>query len=87
MKKAEGYVVKKLENEYLVIPKGRRTEEVNEVVSLSETAGFIYMYVDQAEDIEGLAQLVGAEYEIEPSEVRDDVKQVIETLKEKGILL
>lgn len=87
MKKAEGYIVKKLEDEYLVLPEGRRTEEVNESISLSETAGFIYMHADQAEDIEELAQIVGKEYEIEPSEVRDDVKQVVETLREKGILL
>lgn len=87
MKKAEGYIVKKLEDEYLVLPEGRRTEEVNESISLSETAGFIYMHADQAEDIEKLAQIVGKEYEIEPSEVHDDVKQVVETLREKGILL
>ena len=43
MKKTEGYVVRRLEDEYLVLPSGRRTEEVNEVISLSETAGFIYM--------------------------------------------
>ena len=39
MKKTEGYVVRRLEDEYLVLPSGRRTEEVNEVISLSETAG------------------------------------------------
>ena len=30
MKKPEGYVVRRLEDEYLVLPSGRRTEEVNE---------------------------------------------------------
>ena len=38
MKQTEGYVVRRLEDEYLVLPSGRRTEEVNEVISLSETA-------------------------------------------------
>ena len=54
MKKTEGYIVKELEDEYIVLPVGERTEEVNEVISLSETAGFIYIHADQAEDIEGL---------------------------------
>ena len=49
MKKTEGYVVRRLEDEYLVLPSGRRTEEVNEVISLSETAGFIYMHAERAE--------------------------------------
>ena len=87
MKKAEGYVVKRLEDEYLVLPTGKRTEEVNEVISLSETAGFIYMHAEQAENIEELAQLVAAEYEIEPAEVIEDVRNVVRTLQEKGILL
>ena len=30
MKKTEGYIVKRLEDEYLVLPTGKRTEEVNE---------------------------------------------------------
>lgn len=67
MKKTEGYIVKELEDEYIVLPMGKRTEEVNEVISLSETAGFIYIHADQAEDIEGLAQMVGNEYGIEAS--------------------
>ena len=80
MKKTEGYVVRRLEDEYLVLPSGRRTEEVNEVISLSETAGFIYMHAERAE-------LVAEEYEIELAEVLEDVRNVVLTLQKKGILL
>ena len=83
MKKTEGYIVKELEDEYIVLPVGERTEEVNEVISLSETAGFIYIHADQAEDIEGLAQMVGNEYGIEASEVYEDVKNVVKNLPGK----
>ena len=85
--RTEGYIAKELEDEYIVLPVGKRTEEVNEVISLSETAGFIYIHADQAEDIEELAQLVGNEYGIETSEVYEDVKNVVKTFREKGILL
>ena len=37
MKKTEGYVIRKLEEEYVLLPTGKRAEEVNEVISLSET--------------------------------------------------
>ena len=86
MKKAEGYVVKKLEDEYLVLPAGKRTEEVNEVISLSETAGFIYMHAEQAKNIDELVRTVAEEYGTEPAEVREDVKNVVQTLQEKGII-
>ncbi|MDD6662393.1 MAG: PqqD family protein [Lachnospiraceae bacterium] len=87
MKKADGYIIKKLENEYVILPYGKRTEEVNEVVTLSETAGFIYENADQAESIEQLAQLVGKEYGVEASAVYEDVAEVVKTLQGKGILL
>ena len=73
MKKTEGYIVKRLEDEYLVLPTGKRTEEVNEVISLSETAGFIYLLAEEAENIDELAQIVGKEYGIDSSEVYEDV--------------
>ena len=73
MKKTEGYIVKRLEDEYLVLPTGKRTEEVNEVISLSETAGFIYLHAEEAENIDELAQIVGKEYGIDSSEVYEDV--------------
>ena len=87
MKKTEGYIVKRLEDEYLVLPTGKRTEEVNEVISLSETAGFIYLHVEEAENIDELAQIVGKEYGIDSSEVYKDVKSVVKTLQDKRILL
>ena len=87
MKKTEGYIVKRLEDEYLVLPTGKRTEEVNEVISLSETAGFIYLHAEEAENIDELAQIVGKEYGIDSSEVYEDVKSVVKTLQDKIILL
>lgn len=87
MKKTGGYIVKRLEDEYLVLPTGKRTEEVNEVISLSETAGFIYLHAEEAENIDELAQIVGKEYGIDSSEVYEDVKSVVKTLQDKRILL
>lgn len=87
MKKTEGYIVKRLEDEYLVLPTGKRTEEVNEVILLSETAGFIYLHAEEAENIDELAQIVGKEYGIDSSEVYEDVKSVVKTLQDKRILL
>ena len=87
MKKTEGYIVKRLEDEYLVLPTGKKTAEVNEVISLSETAGFIYLHAEEAENIDELAQIVGKEYGIDSSEVYEDVKSVVKTLQDKRILL
>ena len=87
MKKIEGYRIRKLEDEYVVLPFGKRAEEVNEVISLSETAGFMYLHAEEADSAEELAELVSKAYEVEKSVVYEDVVSVVRTLKEKGLLL
>lgn len=83
MKKAEGYVIRKLEEEYVLIPCGERAEEMNETISLSETAGFIYINAGKADSTEELAGLVAEEYDVPKSEVLEDVKAVVKTYSRK----
>ena len=87
MKKTEGYRIRKLEDEYVVLPFGKRAEEVNEVISLSETAGFMYLHAEEADSAEELAELVSKAYEVEKSVVYEDVVSVVRTLREKGLIL
>lgn len=87
MKKAKGYLIKKLEDEYLILPVGEKTEEVHEIISLSETAGFIYQQTEKAETVEQLAEIVAEEYGLSVSDVLEDVKQAVKSLQEKGVLL
>lgn len=81
------YRIRKLEDEYVVLPFGKRAEEVNEVISLSETAGFMYLHAEEADSAEELAELVSKAYEVEKSVVYEDVVSVVRTLREKGLLL
>lgn len=87
MKKTKGYLIKKLEDEYVVLPFGKKAEEVNEVISLSETAGFMYLHADEVDSVDELAELVSKEYEAEKSVVYEDVESVVKTLRAKGLLL
>ena len=87
MKKTEGYLIKKLENEYVLLPFGKKAEEVNEAISLSETAGFMYLHAEEADSVDELAEIVSREYEVEKSVVYEDVETVVKTLRQKGVLL
>lgn len=87
MKKTEGYRIRKLEDEYVILPFGKRAEEVNEVISLSETAGFMYLHAEEAASVDELAELVSREYGVDKTVVYEDVVSVVRILKEKGLLL
>lgn len=87
MKKTEGYRIRKLEDEYVVLPFGKRAEEINEVISLSETAGFMYLHAEETDSVDELAELVSREYGVDKTVVYEDVVSVVRILKEKGLLL
>lgn len=87
MKKTEGYRIRKLEDEYVLLPFGKRAEEVNEVISLSETAGFMYLHAEETASVDELAELVSREYGVDKTVVYEDVVSVVRILKEKGLLL
>ena len=87
MKKTEGYRIRKLEDEYVVLPFGKRAEKVNEVISLSETAGFMYLHAEETDSVDELAELVSREYGVDKTVVYEDVVSVVRILKEKGLLL
>lgn len=87
MKKTEGYRIRKLEDEYVILPFGKRAEKVNEVISLSETAGFMYLHAEEADSVDELTELVSREYGVDKTVVYEDVVSVVRILKEKGLLL
>lgn len=87
MKKAEGYILRRIADEYVLLPCGKRAEEVNEVVTLSETAAFIYEHAEEITEVEEMIRLVSKEYQVEEKIVREDVKEVVRYMKQKGYLL
>lgn len=86
MKRTENYIIRELEEEYLILPTGKRTETETEAIVLSETAGFIYLHAAEAETAEQLAEIVAKEYGIAPEEVLDDVRTVVDALQKRGLL-
>ena len=86
MKKAEGYILRQVADEYVLIPCGEKAEEVNEIVTLSETAGFIYEHAEEVKDAEEMVRLVGKEYQINEDIVRTDVTEVLQHMIKKGYL-
>ena len=80
MKRSENYVLRHLEDEVLLIPRGKKAEEINGVLTLSETAAFIYNHIEDTKDTEALADLIGREYhvgEAEKEEIRTDIQEIL----------
>ena len=46
MKKIKEFILREVADEYILIPTGKTTEEFNGMITLSETAPFIYEHID-----------------------------------------
>lgn len=86
MKQADGYLLRKVAEDYVLVPYGKRTEEVSQLITLSETAAFIYQCAGVADSLDNLVQMVCREYAADAAVVREDVCNVLAVLKTQGVL-
>ena len=65
---------------------GAMEEEVSQLITLSETAAFIYQCAGVADSLDDLVQMVCREYAADAAVVREDVCNVLAVLKTQGVL-
>ena len=80
------FVLRQLADEYVLIPYGATTEKMNQVLTLSETAAFIYEQTGHAASAEEIAERLGKAYDVPAEEVQEDVSAVLKTFRNCGIL-
>ena len=78
------FVLRQIADEYVLIPYGATAEKMNQVLTLSETAAFIYEQTGDAVSAKEIAKRLGKAYDM--PEVQEDVNAVLETFRNYGIL-
>lgn len=66
------FVLRQLADEYILIPYGTTTEKMNRVLTLSETAAFIYEQTGDAASEEEIARRLGEAYDVPAEDVQED---------------
>lgn len=90
MKRSGNYVLRSLGDDFFLIPRGEKAEEIKGVLTLSETAAFIYNHIEETKDMETLADLLGKEYQVteeEKKEMRADIQNVMQFFYDYGIII
>ena len=70
MKKIKQFAMKKIDDDYILIPRYETAEEIGNVITLSETAAYIYQMVDQCETTAELIEQVSRYYHIDAAEIK-----------------
>lgn len=88
MRTKKGYRLRSLGKEYILVAEGLEVMDANQMVSMNETAAFLWKAVEgKAFDAEALAQLLVDEYGIEMETAQKDVTPLLQTWKEAGVIV
>lgn len=86
MKIKEGFVVRKIANQYMAVPVGSRAKELHGMIGLNETAAFLWELLKENRTEGELAALLYEEYEITEEKALETVSRFCKLLQEEGVL-
>ena len=92
MKTIEGFKLRKLGNEYILVGESMALINFNKMITLNETAAFLWKAAEEATTAHGvftvsdLCKSLCDEYEVAPEQAMTDVQTTVDSWKEAGII-
>ncbi|MEI3148349.1 MAG: PqqD family protein [Merdibacter sp.] len=86
MKKMKEFILREVADEYILIPTGKTTEEFNGIISLTETAAFIYNHIEEADSFEALINMITSEYNVDKETAAKDAYVFINHMISTGLV-
>ena len=86
MKIKEGFILREVAGNYIVVAVGSAVKEFNGMIHLNEVSAFLWRCLEKDCDEEGLLTALLNEYDVPEDVARADVKEFVKTLTEKGLL-
>ena len=86
MKILKEFILRNIAGEQVLVPTGETTQEFNGLITLTETAGFIWENIEQVETVEDLVKLMLEEYEVDEETAKKDVERFVSQLVAAGFV-
>lgn len=86
MKIKNGFMIREVAGQWVVVPLGERVVDFNGIMTLSESGALLWKALEQDTLEEDLVAEILKEYEVDKETAKNDVLEFIATLKEKNII-
>lgn len=87
MKTKKGFVLRPLGNEYILAAEGLEIEGFDAMISMNESAAFLWKAVDGKDfDADTLVKLLVEEYGISNEQAEKDVAPLLQSWKNAGVI-
>lgn len=86
MRMKDGFVLRKIANQYMAVPVGTRAKELHGMIGLNETGAFIWERLSRNLPQEAIVKELCEEYDIEESAAMTSVQRFCQKLQSEGVL-
>ena len=86
MKKKDGLVLRDVCGEKVLVGEGLGAVDFGRLISLNETAAWVWEHLDEIASIDSLAQALCQEYDVSPEVARQDVERLVGEWVEAGVV-
>lgn len=86
MKIKEGFVVRKIAGDTVVVPIGKNIDSMNGTIVLNDTAAFMWEQLQTETSAEEITERLLTEYDVLPEKAAADTEKFLSVLREHSIL-
>ncbi len=86
MKIKNGFILRTVAGQNLIVPVGENTMNFNAAITLNESAAFLWNKLTEEQSEEQLLSALTEEYAIDEETAKADIKVFLDVLKEHNIL-
>ena len=86
MRIKNGFILRKIADQYMAVPVGSRTRELHGMIAMNETAAFLWERMSADCTEEELSQALLDTYEIDEDKSKEVVQRFINMLNTEGVL-
>lgn len=82
----DSFIIKKILDDYVVVPTGEEMVNFDAMITLNETGAFLWEQLSQDKTQEQLCDALCAEYAVERDQVEQDVQDFVDMLVKAQVL-
>lgn len=87
MKINSDFMLRKIADDYIIVPTGNAAQIFNGMITVNEVAAFIWESVDECGDVESITNKLLKEFDIDEETARKDVESFTSELIEIGMIV
>ena len=87
MRLKDGFLLRKVAGEYIVVPSGNAMVDFKAMISLNETGAFLWEALKEEKTEADLVAALLGEYDVDEATATEDVNGFVNLLKEKNLLV